>query len=123
MRVCQYVQAANGEIILQSEGYTARHNALKGIASVVTNAADYTKFEQKEAANGELYFTLKAANGEPIGVSETYRSAGARANGIYSVQHNAANAEIVDLSFPEDAGNTILLSMLLEILEPYLFYI
>lgn len=98
-----HLTAANGEIILQSEGYTARHNALKGIASVVTNAADYTKFEQKEAANGELYFTLKAANGEPIGVSETYRSAGARANGIYSVQHNAANAEIVDLSFPEDA--------------------
>ena len=46
------------------------------------------------ATNGQLYFNLKAANGQVIGTSEMYRSASGRNRGIASVKKNAPNAEV-----------------------------
>ena len=99
--------AGNNEIVLSSQVYQARKGALKGIRSVVKNAPkapvfDSTdkkakpvgnpKFEIKKAKNGEVYFELIAANGQPIGISETYKTMAACKNGIKSVKSNAKSA-------------------------------
>ncbi|WP_260705343.1 YegP family protein [Edaphobacter flagellatus] len=50
-------------------------------------------YELKDAANGQFMFNLKAANGEVILTSETYKSKESALNGIESVKKNS----------PEDA--------------------
>lgn len=47
------------------------------------------QFELKKAKNGEIYFNLKAANGEVILTSEMYKEKRSALNGIASVQKNA----------------------------------
>lgn len=89
------LKAGNGEIILSSEAYESKNGAEKGVASVKKNAPDDTNYERKTASNGEPFFVLKAANGEPIGRSETYSSNGAMESGIESVKKNAPDAPIV----------------------------
>ena len=71
------LKASNGQIILTSEAYDTRKAAEGGIASVKKNAADDKRFERKTAKDGSPYFVLKAANGEPIGKSEMYKTASA----------------------------------------------
>src|ERR1044072_8551811 len=64
--------ASNGEELLRSEGYTTRQGADNGIDSVVANAPDTRNVEILQAADGQWYFTVKAANAEVIAVSEMY---------------------------------------------------
>ena len=90
------LKAANGEVILTSETYQEKDGALDGIASVRKNAADDAHFERKVAKNGELFFSLKAANGRVLGKSETYSSTTAMENGIASVKANAPEAKLDD---------------------------
>lgn len=92
------LKAGNGEIILSSESYEQKQGALGGIESVKKNAPDDGRYERKTASNGQPFFVLKAANGEPIGRSETYSSKSAMENGIESVKKNAPSAEIEDLT-------------------------
>jgi len=101
-KACYYfhLKAANGEIILASESYTSKQSAITGIASVKTNAAMVDAFNKLVAKDGKAYFTLEAKNGETIGVSETYSSAGARDYGIEAVTRNAALADTVDDATP-----------------------
>jgi uncharacterized protein YegP (UPF0339 family) len=47
------------------------------------------KFEIKDAKGGQFVFNLKAANGEVILTSETYKSKSGAANGIESVRKNS----------------------------------
>jgi uncharacterized protein YegP (UPF0339 family) len=90
------LKAANGQVILTSEGYVARAGCENGIASVKKNAHDDKKFDHKISSNGKHYFNLKAANGEIIGTSQMYESVAARDNGIESVKTNAPDAAIDD---------------------------
>ncbi len=90
------LKAGNGEIILSSESYKEKQGAQRGIESVKKNAPDDKNYERKEASNGQTFFVLKAANGEPIGRSETYSSKSAMENGIESVKKNAPTAQIED---------------------------
>ena len=90
------LEAANGRVILTSEGYTAKAGCNKGIESVKTNAATDARYDKKEAKNGAYYFNLKAANGEIIGTSQMYSTAETRDNGIGSVKENAPNATVID---------------------------
>ncbi len=92
------LKATNGQVILTSEQYKARDDAMDGIASVRKNAANDANFERKLAKNGEPFFSLKATNGRIIGKSETYSSATAMENGIASVRANAPDAKLEDLS-------------------------
>ncbi len=92
------LKARNGEIILTSEMYTTKANTQKGVASVMTNALLDQRFERKVSRRDDPYFALKAANGEPIGVSEMYSSRSAMENGVESVKHNAPEARIEDLT-------------------------
>ncbi|MVT11041.1 YegP family protein [Chitinophaga tropicalis] len=91
------LKAGNGEIILSSEGYTAKRSCENGIASVQKNAPDDDQYDRKHN-NGSYTFVLKAGNGEPIGRSESYTSAASRDAGIESVKRNAPNASVVDLT-------------------------
>jgi uncharacterized protein YegP (UPF0339 family) len=91
--------SANNETILKGEGYTSKQNCLIGIQSVKKNSPYDSKYDKKTTSNGtQYYFTLKVANGEPIGVSEMYNSTYSRDNGIAAVKRDAPNASIVDLT-------------------------
>lgn len=92
------LRAENGEIILSSEGYTAKASCENGIRSVKENAVNSDRFERKTTKNGRPYFVLKAANHEVIGSSETYSSEQSRDMGIASVMSNAPIAPVEDLT-------------------------
>jgi len=91
------LKAANGQIILESQGYGSKQSCITGIESVQANAALDQRYER---INGETQwsFNLKAANGEVIAESESYMSKAARENGIQSVKQNAPSASVNDLS-------------------------
>ncbi|MBB6236947.1 hypothetical protein HDC90_001564 [Pedobacter sp. AK013] len=90
------LEAANGKVILTSEGYTTKAGCSKGIESVKANAPTDARYDRKIAKNGSHYFNLKATNGEIIGTSQMYTTADARDKGIESVKENAPSAEVVD---------------------------
>lgn len=56
------------------------------------------KFEIYSDKGGKFRFRLKAGNGEIIASSEAYESKAAAKNGVASVQKNAAEATVVDLT-------------------------
>jgi uncharacterized protein YegP (UPF0339 family) len=66
--------AGNGEIVLQSEGYTTKAAALKGVASVHENGLEASNFEIFESKNGQYFFDLYAKNNEIIAHGETYKT-------------------------------------------------
>jgi uncharacterized protein YegP (UPF0339 family) len=68
------VRAANGEIVLQSQGYTSEGSAFDATDSVETNGADAHQVTVLAAANGQYFFHVKAKNGKIIGQSEIYAS-------------------------------------------------
>ncbi len=89
------LKAGNGEVILQSQGYTST-GCTGGIESVKTNSQNESKFEHREAKDGRTYFVLKANNGQEIGRSQMYKTESGCSNGMDSVTENAVNAVIVD---------------------------
>ena len=90
------LKASNGQVILSSESYDSRKGAEGGIASVKKNAGVDARFERKTAKDGSEYFVLKAANGEPIGKSEMYKTKRSMEGGIISVGKNAPDAGVAD---------------------------
>jgi hypothetical protein len=90
------LKASNGQVILSSETYDSRKSAENGIESVRKNSQVDARFERKTAKDGSAYFVLKAANGEPIGKSEMYKSVRSMENGIASVKKHAPDAVVAD---------------------------
>jgi uncharacterized protein YegP (UPF0339 family) len=90
------LKASNGQVLLTSEKYESRQGAEGGIASVKKNAGSDARFERKTSKDGSSYFVLKAANGEPLGKSEMYKTKRSMENGIASVGKNAPDAPIAD---------------------------
>ena len=90
--------AENGEIILASEGYTAKASCENGIRAVKESAVNQANFQHKMTKNGRPYFVLVATNHEIVGVSETYNSEQNRDIGIASVMANAPTAPVEDLA-------------------------
>ena len=68
------LRAANGQIVLQSQGYGSKSSAESGIATVKKNGVDASKFDVVEGTNGQHTFRLKAGNGQIIGRGEMYAS-------------------------------------------------
>lgn len=91
------LKAGNGQVILVSQGYSAKPAAKNGIKSVKTNVVKDEQFDRKESKNGKHYFNLIARNKEIIGSSEMYESKTSMENGIKSVGKNAPDAEIFDV--------------------------
>ncbi len=92
------LKAANGKIILMSEGYVNKAGAENGIDSVKTNAPIDARYECKVSTNGKYFFNLRAGNNQVIGTSEMYETTASRDNGIESVKTNAPTAAIHDLT-------------------------
>lgn len=90
------LKAGNGEIIMTGEGYSSKAACMNGIESVKKNAPDDDRYEKKESAGGKFSFSLKAANHQVIGVSQSYKTSSGRDNGIESVKKNAPTAAIDD---------------------------
>ena len=90
------LKAANGEIILQSEGYKARNSCEQGIDCVRSNSANSDRFQRRTARDGKYYFILKSSNGQEVGRSQMYKSESGCRNGMASVARNAPNAAVVD---------------------------
>lgn len=90
------LKAGNGEIILSSESYSSKSACNNGIESVKTNAPHEGRYEKKTSASGKFSFTLKAANHQVIGTSQSYQTASGRDNGIASVMKNAPDANVED---------------------------
>lgn len=90
------LKAGNGQVILTSEGYTAKASCLNGVESVRKNSAEDSRFERKESSNGKWYFNLKSTNGQIVGSSQMYESEASRDNGIESVKSNAPEATVED---------------------------
>lgn len=90
------LKAGNGEIILTSQGYSARAGCANGIESVRKHAPDSANFEKKKSGTDKFMFNLKASNQQVIGTSQSYKTASGRDNGIKSVQQNGPSAEVVE---------------------------
>jgi uncharacterized protein YegP (UPF0339 family) len=69
-----HFSATNHEIVLQSEGYASRVNALNGVLSVLDHGGNRASYQTRQATNGQWYFVLRAVNGEIIAMSEMYVS-------------------------------------------------
>ena len=92
------LKAGNGEVILTSEMYKEKRSAESGIESVKKNAANEARYDRRESGSGKHYFALTATNGQDIGRSELYETAGARDKGIDAVKRAAPEARIEDVS-------------------------
>jgi len=79
------LRGANGEIMLQSEGYQQKGGAENGIASVRENGKLVEQYEIREAHNGQHYFVLEALNHEVIGRGEMYVSLANAERGVQAV--------------------------------------
>jgi uncharacterized protein len=90
--------ASNGQKILASEMYEAKASALNGIESVKTNSVDDGRYARLNGKDGSPYFSLKAGNGQVIGVSQMYATDSSRDNGIASCKTNAPSAATDDLT-------------------------
>jgi uncharacterized protein len=88
-----HLKANNGQIVLQSQGYTTKTSATNGVASVRTNGAILARFEVRAAADGQSYFVLKAGNGAVIGRSEMYSTVSNANAGITAVYNLVAGAK------------------------------
>lgn len=88
--------ANNSEVILTSETYNSKDSAKIGIESCRTNSPIDGRYDRKRATDREHYFVLKAANGEPLGRSEMYTSAGGMEAGIASCKANGPSATLDD---------------------------
>jgi uncharacterized protein YegP (UPF0339 family) len=69
-----HLRAGNGEIVLTSEGYTTKANAINGVASVQSNGASASSYQISEAVNGQYGVKLQAKNHETIAQGELYVS-------------------------------------------------
>ena len=77
-----------------SESYTTKAMCEKGIESVKANAEDSNNYEMKVARNSQLYFLLRAKNGEVILKSKMHNSEASRDNGILLLKQFAKEAEV-----------------------------
>ena len=92
------LRAANGEIVLRSEGYKTKQSAERGINSVRVHSPNDEYYTRFKAKNDEFAFNLKAANHEIIGWGETYKTKQGRDHGIEVVKRIAPEAPIEDLT-------------------------
>jgi len=81
-----HLRAANGEIILVSQAYTAKSSAISGISSVETNGVSTSHWTVFSAINGDYGIRLKAGNGATIGSGELYVSQSNANKGVTTIE-------------------------------------
>jgi uncharacterized protein YegP (UPF0339 family) len=104
------LEGDEGDMWLQSEGYTTKASAFNGIESVKENSALDNRYLCKNAKDGSFYFVLLAKNGEIIGTSKMNPSMIGRDNLARLMMSAAPGAPIEDQTReleevkPEDIG-------------------
>lgn len=88
---------ANGEIVLNSDGYLNKQSCLEDINSVRKNARYDSRFDRKDSYSYHV-FKLKTEEDKTIGKSQNYIDPNSREDGIYSVKRDGITAPIEDLS-------------------------
>ena len=101
-----HLKAANGEIVLQSEGYKQKASAYNGIASVRRHSFHLKNFKKSRSKDKQYYFALRANNHEVIGMSEMYQRSAGRDHGISVIRGLAPTAPIIDLTVPQRRTRT-----------------
>lgn len=91
-----HLRAGNGEIMLQSEGYTSPAGLENGIASVRENGVLPDGYQVLEAADGQYYFRLRAPNNKIIARGETYASKYNAERAVARLQEILANELVAD---------------------------
>jgi uncharacterized protein YegP (UPF0339 family) len=84
----------SGKTVLKSENYKTKDSALNGIASVKKNCHNDVRYEPKEAKNGQLFFNLKAANGQIIGTSTMFNTHSDRDNALAQLKSDGPEAKV-----------------------------
>ncbi len=106
------LKAKNGQEIGRSELYSSKANVEKGIASVMKNAPiseveDLTaedapnrnaEFELFTGNSGDIFFRMRAKNGQILFTSQGYSSKRSAQNGIDAIMELAKDAVIQDLT-------------------------
>ena len=90
------LKANNHEIILSGEGYISKAGVENGIQSVKQHAPYDAYYHRFNDVRGEYRYSLLAANNQVIGVSEGYKTAYGRDNGVEAVKREAPSALVVD---------------------------
>lgn len=80
------VHAKNGEIVLSSEHYVNASGAYNGAFAVQAEAQNDASFTVLQNAARGFYFTVKAQNGEIVGVSQQYTTKQAAEDGVASLK-------------------------------------
>jgi len=78
--------ARNGEKVLSSESYTTDAAAFNGAFAVQTEGQSTAAYSLKQNTSGGFYFTVKALNGQVIGVSQQYTTKSGAESGMASLQ-------------------------------------
>lgn len=90
--------AGNGQIILSSDLHKSKASAIRAIESVKKNSKNRDRYFRFVSSSGKPYFVIKASNHHAIAQSCFYETQSSCENGIASVQKNAPDAEIIDLT-------------------------
>ena len=64
--------AADGEAVLTSRSYSSSRSARQGIAAIVKNASQATRYERSTSDNGERFFEIRAGNNRVLWRSGPY---------------------------------------------------
>ena len=97
-----HLRAANGQIVLQSQGYSSKSAAEKGTTAVKASGVDASNFDLSEGVNGQHYFRLLSANHQILGRSEMYVSKSGAIAGASTVRDILR--KLVGVSAPGDAA-------------------
>ncbi len=91
-----HLVSAEGEVVLQGQGYT-KPGCLKAIAAVKQNAGFDSRYDRWDGIIS-YSFKLKSGNWVIIGRSEDYTSAAARERAIIAVKRDAPKALIIEMA-------------------------
>jgi uncharacterized protein len=78
--------AQNGQIVLTSESYTSEEAAFNGAFAVQAEGVNAAAYTISENAKGGFFFTVKALNGQVIGVSQQYTTRQSAVDATVSLQ-------------------------------------
>ena len=92
------LHAGSEKVLLTSEMYEAKVSAVNGIESVKRNADDDAHYHRLVAKDNSPYFTLKASNGQVIGLSPMYPSEKERDSDIAACKVSGSGAIVSDLT-------------------------
>lgn len=92
------LKSKTGNILLLSLEYAAKISCKKAIELLRIYSQDSDKYQKKTTVDWELYFYLKAKNGQTIGTSQKYQSTFSREQVIERIKKIAPIAEVEDLS-------------------------